>query len=49
MRTFRNEAGSEDNRLREGVTEVGRVLYAASDYMRVLFGEGDFTPEDTDA
>lgn len=26
--------------------EVGRILYAASDYMKTLFGESEYTPED---
>ena len=28
--------------------EVGRILFARSDYMKILFGKSEFIPEDTD-
>ena len=33
-------------RVHDGAIEVGRVLYAGSDYMKTLFGRSEYTLED---
>ena len=35
-------------RIHGSVIEVGRFLYAKSDYLKILFGKSEFIPEDTE-
>ena len=35
-------------RIHGNTVEVGRILYAKSDYMKTLFGRSEFIPEDED-
>ena len=35
-------------RINENRMEIGRILFARSDYMKTLFGKSDYTLEDTD-
>lgn len=35
-------------RIRKNAVEVGRVLFARSDYLKTLFGRGEFSSEDPD-
>ena len=35
-------------RIRGSIIEVGRFLYAKSDYLKILFGRSEFIPEDNE-
>ena len=35
-------------RIHGNVIEIGRFLYAKSDYLRILYGKSEFIPEDRD-